>query len=314
MCRLLPIVVLLVSLVALSSDAEVVSSLTTCKSSFYKGQIPKNIATNNHVRICQLLNNKYHYATLFDKEKRVPVYSAYVFKSGNNSERPLWYYEPQVSDPSSSEKSMLEYKPGSGVKNQATDEDYQDATAYKYTKGHVNPFSHNSGDGATATCTYTNVVPQLSNFNNVIWSAHETNLANILKGRCQVPNTPYVIVGAYPSTDKFIGVDKKVNVPEFMWSAFCCADKNNKGILSGAYWAKHESDSTVYQISMSDLEKKLTKDPVNPVTIFVGGCKAQSQGFLSEMTDGWVAEGMFGKTLVEYVTSLLKSLWATWFE
>lgn len=96
MCRLLPIVVLLVSLVALSSDAEVVSSLTTCKSSFYKGQIPKNIATNNHVRICQLLNNKYHYATLFDKEKRVPVYSAYVFKSGNNSERPLWYYEPQV--------------------------------------------------------------------------------------------------------------------------------------------------------------------------------------------------------------------------
>ncbi|XP_041098146.1 endonuclease domain-containing 1 protein-like [Polyodon spathula] len=311
-CRLFPLIALLVSLTALASDAEVVSSLTTCKSSFYKGQIPKNIATNNHVRICQLLNNKYHYATLFDKEKRVPVYSAYVFKSGNTSERPPWYYEPQVSDPNSSEKSMLEYKPGSGVKNQATDEDYKDLSAIKYTKGHVNPFSHNSGDGATATCTYTNVVPQLANFNNDVWSAHEKKLANKLKDTCGNPNTPYVIVGAYPSNDKFIGVNKKVNVPEFMWSAFCCADKNNKGILSGAYWAKHDSNSKVYKINMSELEKKITKDPNNPVTIFAGGCEAQ--GFLSEMTDGWVAEGISGNALVEYVTSLLKSLWTTWFE
>lgn len=51
--------------------------------------------------ICQYYQDKYRYATLYDIQNRIPVFSAYVYKGSiEKSCRPKeWFVEPQVMCP-----------------------------------------------------------------------------------------------------------------------------------------------------------------------------------------------------------------------
>ncbi|KAK6324951.1 hypothetical protein J4Q44_G00042930, partial [Coregonus suidteri] len=51
--------------------------------------------------ICQRNGNQYYFATLYDRARRIPLYSAYEMDIEGVPDRPgeKWYYEPQLVHP-----------------------------------------------------------------------------------------------------------------------------------------------------------------------------------------------------------------------
>ncbi|KAJ7428280.1 endonuclease domain-containing 1 [Willisornis vidua] len=79
--------------------SEVGTSFDNCLQFFYQNNTPSNVLEpENPAWICQRYNNSYHYATLYDRDLRIPVYSAYIYEpqSGKRPTTP-WMLEPQVS-------------------------------------------------------------------------------------------------------------------------------------------------------------------------------------------------------------------------
>lgn len=70
-----------------------------CKDSLYMGTPPRGIADAKLKKICQCYTDKPRYVTLYDPQKRIPVYSAYSSKKteGDSHVDYPWMYEPQVS-------------------------------------------------------------------------------------------------------------------------------------------------------------------------------------------------------------------------
>ena len=126
-------------------------------------------------------------------------------------------------------------------------------------------FGNGRANGAKATNTYTNAVPQIGSFNRGSWSKAEESVINLAK-RCheeaQKKNTEYVnvearvyvVVGVIPTSffdkPRFFGsgvTDKNIRfsnfqddkykllLPEIMWTAVCCMhvySDNTNPILS----------------------------------------------------------------------------------
>ena len=69
-----------------------------CKDSLYMGTPPRGIRNPILKKICQRYADKPRYVTLYDPQKRIPVYSAYTFKKTEEDSRVdyPWMYEPQV--------------------------------------------------------------------------------------------------------------------------------------------------------------------------------------------------------------------------
>ena len=89
---LLPLVLLV--------EGELVKSFESCSQFFLNGVPPTLVPDQNKYRqICQKYNKKYRYATFYDINNRIPIYSAYEYK-GHDAKRPQglpWMIEPQVS-------------------------------------------------------------------------------------------------------------------------------------------------------------------------------------------------------------------------
>ncbi|KAG7214438.1 hypothetical protein INR49_006395 [Caranx melampygus] len=224
-----------------------------CGKFFYKRREPQVQRHNTDVRICQTLANQYHFATLYDTANRIPVYSAYTYeyRNGKCDREDYWLIEPQKWDKNMEWEGDLKYKhPGVKMgKKQALDSDY---TGLKnYNRGHLNPNLHHEGDGCNATFTLTNMVPQNIQLNGGSWNDYETKLKNTFKG-CK---TAYVLVGAVPSKDKWVKKKNKnrVNIPDYLWHAYCCVDNKGKPYKSGAAAVRNEN-TTVVQCSIKSLK------------------------------------------------------------
>ncbi|PKU29642.1 endonuclease domain-containing 1 [Limosa lapponica baueri] len=80
--------------------SEVVSSFQSSCPQFFFRETPPNDALkpNNPAWICQRYKNGYYFATLYNRDLRIPVYSAYIYQPGPGK-RPgnIWMVEPQVS-------------------------------------------------------------------------------------------------------------------------------------------------------------------------------------------------------------------------
>lgn len=85
---------------------DVVDSFKTCKEFFFKEKTPEfpGILENSFSKnqnqyriICQKYKNVYRYATLYDIQNKIPLFSAYKY-SGHKGKRPNvpWMIEPQV--------------------------------------------------------------------------------------------------------------------------------------------------------------------------------------------------------------------------
>ncbi|KAL9854266.1 endonuclease domain-containing 1 protein-like [Geothlypis trichas] len=255
--------------------SEVVNSFDSCAQFFYDGIPPVIDApnTNNLARICQRFRNSYRYATLYDGQRRIPVYSAYKYEPGPDEKPPKnWMVEPQLIDRNSFpdmkyDSTLIDEKIftlGEINETQAVPGDYKGLK--DLDRGHLCPSGHQfSKESMMATFTLTNAVPQYHELNGGQWNIYEYRTMQQMAKGCK---TTYVITGAVPGN---IGIsDNRVNRPSHIWSAACCLvdEKSRK-----AWGVIAENDKNVVEShSLKELEEKLTKLYRGKVTLFNNAC------------------------------------------
>ncbi|XP_053532059.1 endonuclease domain-containing 1 protein-like [Ictalurus punctatus] len=258
---------------------------------------PTGFTGTQYKRICQTLNNKAEFATLYDTTYRIPVYSAYRFTGLMKCNRlDKWHTEPEL------EVGMQDQNQKTCLVNQAVNGDYKYSG---YDRGHLAPVFHaTSQDCADATFTLTNAAPQIHLFNQK-WSDYaESTVANVLNTDCiNVGLRAFVVTGVVPDNKK---MNNRVQIPSHFWTAFCCLDNNNKTIRSSAYYGekdesekeknesvKEKDEFVVYRWSVKDMETELTqlyKIHVNNIpdfrfTLFAGKCYTETEPMEKQLVE-----------------------------
>ncbi|KAK6470334.1 endonuclease domain-containing 1 protein-like [Huso huso] len=199
-----------------------VGGFTACSQFFYNKLPPTGLESDGTAQICQRYWNRYHFASLYDRRRRTPLYSAYIFSpEGGTRPKINWMYEPQLAY-SKAGPDMMPFPRGpidqNVVESQAVILDYTNSS---YTRGHLNPSLHHSDVGdKNATFTLTNIVPQKEGSNDGPWADFEGQTSNLLTKHCE--KEAYIVTGVIPyETDRWIKHDR-VAIPEYLWSAYCC--------------------------------------------------------------------------------------------
>ncbi|XP_071235074.1 endonuclease domain-containing 1 protein-like [Salvelinus alpinus] len=287
-------ILLLLSLLppALSHVVEKFSDVPQCKKFFLEETTPNLPGIlydgivkdqNRYKPICQLFKNFYRFATLYDTTNRIPVFSAYTF-TGYIPGRPdeTWMMEPQLNG----EKNTEMEKMGGGIyDHQSGNNDYakvirKNPTDYKdVSRGHLFPSSHaHDLDTQTSTFTLTNIVPQDSTFNGGSWNDMERNVREKLETDCISNNgiKAYVVTGAVPSAKNKL--NDRVNIPDLLWTAYCCYNNKKKGWMAEAHWGwnqKEDVGKTLKPETLGALEimlNKYHKGKDGPVKVFPKDC------------------------------------------
>ncbi|XP_037317302.2 endonuclease domain-containing 1 protein-like isoform X2 [Pungitius pungitius] len=201
---------------------EIGEDFSQCLNFFYKETPPTGIVGQGYQPICQRYQNQYRFATLYHRQHRSPLYSAYKLSGSGNRPDQAWMFEPQLADSCASSemqnftKSTLVHQ---NVKeNQAVKADYKNSG---FTKGHLNPSGHHETEqDRRATFTLTNIVPQHKTSNNGLWNVLEQEVLESFEDFCT--GTMHVITGVMPYESEPQWINNRVSVPEYMWSAYCC--------------------------------------------------------------------------------------------
>lgn len=75
---------------------EVSQDFSKCLEFFYKRTPPTGFGKPGCKYICQRYRNLYHFASLYDQPRRIPIYSAYKLNHAPGKRPRVWKYEPQV--------------------------------------------------------------------------------------------------------------------------------------------------------------------------------------------------------------------------
>ncbi|KAG8574283.1 hypothetical protein GDO81_009126 [Engystomops pustulosus] len=299
------------------THASVYDNFNNCLKYFYKNQIPSGFQgialpdlfdRNNFpdgmnqndlgspAYICQTYENTVRFATLYDRGRLMPLYSAYIIDVKpkdvpSECYRPKnFQYEPQLVyrgvDGNMMRDAVTElknYNTQRGIdqkkeKNrppyllktsQSGDNDYTDKD---YDRGHLNPCGHHSAgqDRYKATFTFTNVVPMIKELNNNIWSQYEVEMTE-MSVNCK---DMYVIVGIVPGNIRVQG--SRLIAPGYVWNAYCCVDNNDKPITSGAALAENIKRSQLQKFpNIDDFQAKLKNllGVSQDIELFQNNCK-----------------------------------------
>ncbi|XP_059366155.1 endonuclease domain-containing 1 protein-like [Carassius carassius] len=243
--------------------SEVVQNFNTCSEFFFKEQAPvipgildPNSEHARYKKICQKYNftgagSGYRYATLYDTESRIPVFSAYKYTGNGDFRRPRirWMIEPQL-DPRVVGMAVP-------YNNQAINEDYTN-NSYGVNCGHLFPSCHAANEfTAKSTFTLTNIVPQNIEFNAGGWNRIENETRDSMSTHCFDNNDnvlAHVLTGALPGVNK---LNDRVNIPSYMWTAFCCYNSRTSLWVSQAYWAPNRQENHNEPISKKTLQELL---------------------------------------------------------
>ncbi|XP_016117270.1 endonuclease domain-containing 1 protein-like [Sinocyclocheilus grahami] len=195
--------VLMLSLLSGGSAKVVQNFESGCGKFFANGKSPTILPGPQYRQICQTLNNDVYYATFYDTDNKIPVYSAYKFEGLKSCTRlDKWYIEPQLDDNNASPNMKFEKDvkiQGLGGR-QALNGDYENS---RYDKGHLAPvYQAQSQSCAYATFTLTNAAPQNPSFNRGQWKVLEKKIAEELSYQCLPKRyTVYIVTGVVPGTD-----------------------------------------------------------------------------------------------------------------
>ncbi|XP_051580598.1 endonuclease domain-containing 1 protein-like [Myxocyprinus asiaticus] len=216
-----------------------------CPKFFFSVGGPTILPYPRFVQICQDLNGIDRFATLYDTQNRIPVYSAYRFYPHASSPRSYsWRKEKDLHDD-----------------QQALNEDCLNTC---YERGHLySAYQNNNDEGVHATFTLTNAAPQ-SHYFNVQWFRFgEQPIDEAVQMACgKNPSFgAYIVTGVVPSnppkylTDLDSGTPRRghsgvfVNVPHVFWNAFCCKD-NNQIIKTGGFHVQSSPNGADHYIEV----------------------------------------------------------------
>ncbi|XP_076852203.1 endonuclease domain-containing 1 protein-like [Brachyhypopomus gauderio] len=260
-----------------------------CKDSLYMGTPPHGIIETHLRKICQRYANRPRYVTLYDPDKRVPVYSAYTFKKTEGDRRVdyPWMYEPQLAE-TDGDGNMLTFPTGYLHKkfedSQAILDDYTDVVLYE--RGQLNPDQHQSDPhDRAATYTLTNVVPEMREFNRGPWRSYLEHIRVRLNNYCR--GTTYIVTGVTTAGHMIRRHNQdRVAIPEEVWSAYCCTDYDRNAphdvrirFPSQGAMAKNAKESNdVRELPVQDLENflKTRMDVDQNLQIFYDNCVSPS--------------------------------------
>ncbi|XP_045569316.1 endonuclease domain-containing 1 protein-like isoform X1 [Salmo salar] len=238
---------------ALSHVVEKFSDVKDCEKFFLEGTTPNlpgilvggTVQDQNRYKpICQFYKDRYRFATLYDTTNRIPVFSAYTF-TGKVVGRPSqsWMIEPQLEDINNQHDMKVDDK-DFPHNQQAADTDYKNNNKH-LDRGHLFPCLYAPDDAAKrSTFTLTNIVPQARSFNQGSWSRMECRVRDALELNCKDANDQikaYVVTGAVPSNNNTL--KNRVNIPDLMWTAYCCYNNNLKQWVAQAHWSKNVQDT-----------------------------------------------------------------------
>ncbi|XP_060638646.2 endonuclease domain-containing 1 protein-like [Anolis sagrei] len=262
-------------LLAGSGSAELVPGFNPCRNFFYKSTPPTGFETQNEKNICQKYSNAYHFATLYNVNYRIPIWSAYILDTKSCPTEALkkraWFIEPQLTNPQAATEMMTPSDSGLDTKdikvNQALSTDYEDTN---YDRGHLNPNAFQCGIHRTATFTLTNAAPMDPCFNRIYWYKNERNLKTGLNNKCvNKGGTAYLVTGTVPNNNQKIpdpNDDKesdnprefsRVSVPSHVWTAVCCYFPRTGSKFSAAFLAVNKPESVIQSLSVHDLQENL---------------------------------------------------------
>ncbi len=155
--------------------------------------------------------------------------------------------------------------------NQAIDEDYFKHSS-EVNHGHLFPSCHSANQfTANSTFTLTNIVPQNIRFNAGSWNRIENETKDSMNTDCIDNNNnvlAHVLTGAIPGENKLNG---RVNIPSYMWTAFCCYNSGKRLWVSQAYWAQNKiehDDEPISTKSLQELQIFLGQNWVKNVQLF----------------------------------------------
>ncbi|XP_068025041.1 endonuclease domain-containing 1 protein-like [Melanerpes formicivorus] len=260
MLLLLLLLQVLVSCIWLGHGELVASFESSCPQFFFRETPPNEaLEPESPAWICQRYKNQYYFATLYDRNRRIPVYSAYLYQPGPGKRPKTWLVEPQLMGsvyPKTMEKewTLLKYYNVSLEqlsKSQAVLRDYKNLTGLN--RGHLNPNGHHHDfSSRMATFTLTNIVPQDEKLNGGAWNDYEQRM---MIRRTQGCNTTYVVVGAVPGNSYI--AKGRVNKPSHIWASACCeVDSNHRK----AWGVVAENDKNeVHLLTLGELEDMLTE-------------------------------------------------------
>ncbi|XP_063043364.1 endonuclease domain-containing 1 protein [Engraulis encrasicolus] len=262
---------LVVSLLPLLSQARV-TTFSQCPAFFVDGLSPTVLRdhgnNNRYQEICQCLldqNNKpqYFYATLYDTQSKIPVYSAYNLSHADTGRDDRWYVEPQLDGGKVECMGGQHQIPiANRGQRQALNRDYDGSG---YDKGHLYPVYHTSTPTAMlATSTLTNAAPQDPTFNRGRWRLAEEKLVELSRDCLHA----FVVTGVVPG-NKAIG--NGVRVAKHYWSALCCMKK--EGRQSWAFVGP-DNNGQVQELSVKELDQRLSGEGHfdTEFTVFDGRC------------------------------------------
>ncbi|XP_039668994.1 endonuclease domain-containing 1 protein-like [Perca fluviatilis] len=202
---------------------EISDDFSQCLNFFYEKTPPEGINAAGYQPICQRYKNQYRFASLYHRQHRGPLYSAYILSPADGKRpSPIWKYEPQLVSYKASPEMQPFTTPNTVnsdvMKSQAVSQDYAHSG---FTKGHLNPSMHQKTIvDREATFTLTNIVPQQRGSNEGTWAPLEKEVLGRFKAFCK--GSMYVITGAMPYESESRWINNRVSVPEYMWSAYCC--------------------------------------------------------------------------------------------
>ncbi|XP_019399306.1 PREDICTED: endonuclease domain-containing 1 protein-like [Crocodylus porosus] len=241
-------------------STEVVTSFEgTCPQFFFGGTPPGDaLEPDSAARICQRYKNQYRYATLYDRNRRIPIYSAYLYQPGDGKRPNTWMVEPQLMGSSYPKEMKTEWTLMTTLnvsqneikKSQAVLQDYKNLT--NCNRGHLNPNGHQPNpDSKASTFTLTNIVPQYEKLNGGQWNNYEQSIMATRTADCA--NT-YIVVGVVPGNNYI--AKGRVNKPSHIWSAACCEVDNNHR-RSWAVIAENDKNA-ITLVTLGELEEQLT--------------------------------------------------------
>ncbi|XP_035531614.1 endonuclease domain-containing 1 protein [Morone saxatilis] len=271
-------------------SATVSDSFKVCSHFFYMQTPPAGMRGASPRKICQTYADKLRYATLYDSSRRLPLYSAYIFKKSDGKRRmdTPWMYEPQlVSDDESGNMRALpltEDAPPLIEDSQAVLEDYTDAVEYR--RGPLNPDLHQSEpDDKSSTYTLTNVVPLITDFLDTSWNPYLDIVRRRLNNFCHGKSfmvTGVTISGAAIQRDN----RDRLAIPKHVWLAYCCPRFDNNSPYEvrfmfpsyGGYALNDQTDHSVVEVPLKTLESflKSQTDIASDLTIFHKGCVSEN--------------------------------------
>ncbi|XP_071233889.1 uncharacterized protein [Salvelinus alpinus] len=274
-----------------------VKNFSECKKFFLEGTTPnlpgilvggevQNQNRNRYKPICQNYKNTYRFATLYDTTNRIPVFSAYNFTGPDPGIKDevcklsrSWRIEQQLKNNNRKtlhlQSEVKKLNNNKDIVNQAANADYKN-NSRGLQKGHLFPCSHAPDDDTKrSTYTLTNAVPQVGSFNGGRWRVVEGNVRDALVSNCKINNKrkAYVVTGAVPNNNNN-KLNNRVNIPDLLWTAFCCETSEKDKWVAGAYWGENKEDNgnILTLVTLGKLEVKLKKSYNGNVKVFHDKC------------------------------------------